>query len=346
MYNIDGYGKNTQIEGNMKEEAVEHTLLTHQNIGDSFAGIYYVESVFIKKAKNQKEYSDVTLRDKSGNCNAKYWGVVDGTSKGDFVLVEANVEDYMGNPSVILRSMERVAPPQDLSNYIAEYEGTEQHATIFDDMKTELRRLEEKIGDDIAGRIIDEVYSNGTFFNKFVTSPASITSHYGRRGGLLANTVRVSQLCAKTAEQYNLSEQERVVLIASSLLFRIGAIDAFEFMDCMAIETKRGVLLGINNLTLTRVSSALKRVLAEYGKEKAQPNQEIIMRILHAISVYDNLPKAMTKEALILASVYRTDRDMVDAVEFIENDVNVSEEFTAYDPVLRRRYYTGCKTSA
>jgi hypothetical protein len=32
---------------------------------------------------------------------------------------------------------------------------------------------------------------------------------------------------------------------------------------------------------------------------------------------------------------------MVDAIEFIERDVNKSGEFTAYDPVLRRRYYTG-----
>ena len=329
----------------MKEENAAHSLLAHQNIGDSFAGIYYVENVYIKKAKNLKEYSDFTLRDKSGNCAAKYWGVEDSIHKGNFILVEANVDDYMGNPSVILRNVERVAPPQDLSNYIAEYEGTEQHANIFDDMKTEIHRLEEKVGDSVAGKIVDEVYSNGAFFDKFVISPSSITSHYGRRGGLLANTIRVAQLCVKTAEQYNLSDEERVILIASSLLFRIGAIDAFEFVDCMSVETKRGILLGINSLTLTRVSSALKRVMTECGKEKTQPNQDIIMRILHAISVHDNPSKAMTKEALILASVYRTDRDMVDAVEFIENDVNVSEEFTAYDPVLRRRYYTGCKKS-
>jgi 23S rRNA maturation-related 3'-5' exoribonuclease YhaM len=330
----------------MKKENTEHSLLTHQNIGDSFAGIYYVENVFVKKAKNQKDFSDFTLRDKSGNCNAKYWGVESSITKGDFILIEASVEDYMGNPSMIIRSVEKVSPPEDLSNYIAEYEGTEQHAEIFDSIREELRRLEGKVGDNIAGRVVDEVYNNGAFFDKFIISSASITSHYGRRGGLLANTIRVSQLCSKTAELYNLSEQERIVLIASSFLFRIGAIDAFEFVDCMSVETKRGILLGINNLTMTRVSSALKRVLAEYTKNSIQPNQEIIMRILHAISVYSNSSQAMTKEALILASVYRTDRDMVNAVEFIENDTNITEEFTAYDPILRRRYYTGCKTSA
>ena len=97
-----------------------------------------------------------------------------------------------------------------------------------------------------------------------------MTSHYGRRGGLLANTVRVADLCAKTAGSYELEEQERIVLIAASLLFRIGAIDAFEFTDCMSVETKRGILLGINNLTMTRVSSALKRVATEGAKTNVQ----------------------------------------------------------------------------
>jgi len=54
--------------------------------------------------------------------------------------------------------------------------------------------------------------------------------------------------------------------------------------------------------------------------------------------------KPMTKEALILVAAYRVDVDMVDAYEFIQNDVNVTEEFTAYDPSLGRRYYLGCRT--
>ena len=212
------------------KENMEHSLLTHQNIGDSFAGIYYVESVFVKKAKNQKEYSELKLRDKSGSREAKYWGVDKDVAKGSYVLIEANVQDYMGNPSIIAVSMERVDAPTDLSAYVPEYEGTELHAGMFDSMRAELSRLEGKIGDGTAGRIVDEVYGNDIFFQKFVLAPASMTSHYGRRGGLLANTVRVAELCQKTADSYNLDERQRLILIASSLLFRIGAIDAFSVM--------------------------------------------------------------------------------------------------------------------
>jgi 3'-5' exoribonuclease len=323
----------------------EHCFIAHQNIGNSFSGVYYIESVFVKKTKGNKDYLDLTLRDKSGSRFVKYWGVVDGLQKGDFAFIAANVEDYMGNPSIIAKNVEKADSPSDWSSYIPIYDDSDKYATSFDVIRAELKKLEEKTGDEMAGRIVDEVYGNATFFQKFIVSPGSAKPHYGRQGGLLANTVRITEQCLKMSESYSLNEQERVVLVASALLCRIGAIDAFEFQSCVPVETKKGMLIGMNNLTMARVSSALKRVISEMAKEGEQPNQETILRILHAISSCAGLPmKPMTKEALILVAAYRVDVDMVDAYEFMQNDVNVTEEFTAYDPSLGRRYYLGCRT--
>lgn len=328
------------------QQVQEHQPIAHVNVGDVFSGVYYIENVFIKKAKNNKDYQDFTLRDKSGSRFVKYWGVVDGVGKGDFVFVAANVEDYMGNPSIIAKNVEKENPPTDMSNYIPAYENGDKHAESFDKIRELLKQTEADAGDETAGKIVDEVYGNGAFFNKFVMAPGSARPHYGREGGLLANTVRVADQCIKTAESYDITSQEKAILIASALLCRIGVIDTFEFQDCLPVETKKGILLGVNNLTMTRVSSALKRVVAEMAKTKTAPNQETVMRLFHAISSYnENCMKAMTKEAMILSSVYRMDATMVDAIEFIENDVNMAEEFTAYDPALGRRYYTGCKTT-
>ena len=325
----------------------EHSLIAHQNVGDSFSGTYYVESIFIKKTKSGKDYSDLTLRDKSGSRFVKHWGVVEGLQKGDFAFISASVQEYLGNPSIVAKNVEKSDPPSDLLNYIPVYENSDKNAQAFDMIRAKLKEVEEAYGDNLAGRIVDEIYGNGVFFQKFVVAPGSDKPHYGREGGLLANTVRVSEQCLNTADAYGLTGQEKIVLIASSLLFRIGAIDAYEFQDCVPVVTSRGRLLGIGNLTMTRVSFALKRVVADLVKAQKNPNQEIVMRILHAISAYSGsslLP--MTKEALVLSSAYRMDSEMVDAIEFIENDQNVSEEFTAYDSSLRRKYYIGCKTSA
>ena len=229
-----------------------------------------------------------------------------------------------------------------MSNYIPVYDDSDKQTERFDSVREALKKAEAEVGDETAGMIVDEVYGNSRFFEKFVVAPGSVRPHYGRRGGLLANTVRVADACLSSVSFYNLVPQERVILLSSALLHRIGAIDALEFQDCVPVETKKGLLIGINNLTMTRVSAALKRVIAGLSKAKKSADQDTVIRLLHAVSAYDGVSALpMTKEALLLHSVWRTDKDMVDAIEFIQNDVNEGEEFTAYDPVLRRRYFTG-----
>jgi hypothetical protein len=48
----------------------------------------------------------------------------------------------------------------------------------------------------------------------------------------------------------------------------------------------------------------------------------------------------MTKEAMILRAIVELDNEVVDALDFISSDIN-DDEFTAFDPRLRRRYYRG-----
>jgi hypothetical protein len=127
-------------------------------------------------------------------------------------------------------------------------------------------------------------------------------------------------------------------------LCRIGAIEAFEFQDCMPVQTKKGILLGLNNLTMNRIFSAMKRVSAVLQKENKNLDNDIVVRILHAVTAHDGFGvKPMTKEALVLNSAFKTDSELVEALDFIESDLNKTEEFTAYDTASGRRYYTGIR---
>lgn len=317
-----------------------HALIAHQKTGGSFDGIYYVESLFVKKAKNNKDYTEMVLRDKSGSRPVKYWGVTKDVEKGNYVYIAANVEDYMGNPSIIARNIEKTDEPTDLSDYIPMYEDADQYAGRFDKIRQELAALEAVTKDTTAGKLVDEVYGNSTFFGKFVLAPGSSMPHYGRQGGLLANTVRVAEVSLCQSGAYGLNAVEKSVLIASALLCRIGVIDAFEFQNCVPTETKKGKLLGVNNLTMSRVSSALKRAIASLTKDNLVPNQDVIVRILHAVSSIDGVT-AMTKESMLLAASFYTDAEVVNSMDFISNDTNATEEFTAFDPVMRRQYYVG-----
>jgi 23S rRNA maturation-related 3'-5' exoribonuclease YhaM len=325
----------------------DHALITHQEIGNAFEGIYYVESAFIKQTVNKKDFTDMVLRDKSGGRNVKYWGVVDGVEKGCFVYISANVDSYQNNPSIIAKNVEKVEEPEDMSNYLPVYseEGTVSNATRFDEIRQALREIEEKTGNCVAGTLVDEAYSNPSTFAKFVTSPGNDKPHYGCQGGLLANTVRVAEACIWEGTSQKLTDMEMSVLIASALLSRIGSVEAFEFQNCMPTATKKGILLGVTNLTMNRIYVAIKRMVESLKKAGKSIDTETIIRILHAVATHEGNSgiKPMTKEAMILNSAYTHDAQIVNAVDFIDADVNLSEEFTAYDPVNGRKYYTGVR---
>ena len=334
-----------QTKGRRTVEA--HALITHQEVSTTFQGIYYVESAFVKKTVQGKDYTDFTLRDRSGSRSVKYWGVIDGAVKGSWVAIDANVELYLSNPSVIAKRVKLQAEaPLDLSDYIPAYEDSEKNAARFDAIRAALAECEKRSGGEIAGLMVDEVYKNQSFFAKFVVSPGSGRPHYGRQGGLLANIVRVAEACLNGADRYALNDQEKTVLLASALLCRIGAIEAFEFKDCMPVVTKKGILMGINNLTMSRVMSALRRATQALAKDGKQLDHETFNRVLHAVASHDSTcVKPMTKEAMVLSAAFTTDAQIVDALDFIEQDVNKTEEFTAYDSNTRRQYYVGVRTA-
>lgn len=325
----------------MEHQDTKHCFIAHQEIGDAFSGVYYVEQIYVKLTQQGKEYTDMMLRDRSGSRNVKIWTRLDEIEKGNWIFISALVEGYHGSASIIAKNVEKEEEPDNLGNYIPVYQDVESLVIRFDELKEEMVRLSDVVGDKTCVRLVDQVYRSSKLFSKFIECPGSSRPHYGCVGGLLANTVRVTDAAFRMSEQYALTEMETMILLAAGLIHRIGTIDTYEFVDCMPVITKSGHLLGVSNLTLTRVAEALKRTVKHAQENDLEVNSDVFLRVLHAVLSYDELfVKPMTKEALVLSAAYRGDRDVVDAMDFIDEDLN-GDEFTAYDSKNQRRYYTG-----
>jgi 23S rRNA maturation-related 3'-5' exoribonuclease YhaM len=329
-------------QGNAKATGGTHPLIMHQEVGDNFSGTYYVEQVSEKLTVHGKPYTDMMLRDKSGSRPVKFWGSQpQDVEKGVFLFAACVVEEYLGAPSVISRNIEKTDRPDDLDDYIAVYVDADAFADRFDQIRDEIEELEED-GDETCSRLVKAVY-NGSFFIKFGNAPGSTKPHYGCVSGLLASIVRVADACTRMADLYNLTNPEKALMYAAALLHRVGGVDAYEFNDCMPAETTRGVLVGVKNLTFMRVYSAVRRIMATDKKGNAPPvSQDIVMRLMHAVASHDSVGvEPMTKEALVLNAAWRADSEVVEAVDFIANDLNEQDDFTAFDPARGRRYYRG-----
>ena len=332
----------------------EHPLLQSQQIGTTFVGVYYVESAYVKLTVQKKEFTDMTIRDRSGSRNVKYWGKIDGLAKGQFIRVSANVEDYQGAPSIIAKNVEITEQPEDMSFYIPVYEDAQAYAERYDAVREGIVELEKLTADATCGLILDELLKAGSTFTRFVAVPGSDKPHYGKQGGLLANTVRVAEGCVALAESYNLTQEEMAIAMTAAIIHRIGGVDAYEFVDCMPSVNTKGVLVGVLTFTVIRLSAAIRRATAglverRKNKEENVPemNSDVVYRIMHAVISCDSIGvKPMTKEAVVLASACKTDAEVVSAIDFMSNDLNVTQEFTAFDPNSQRKYYRGKPVTA
>ena len=322
----------------VKTDSVPHVCIKHVERGDSFSGVYYVEQIYTKVARNGNKYSDILLRDKSGSAYCRFWGVIELAVKGDFVEIEAVVEEYMGNPQIVIQGCPRkVDIPSDLSDYVPEANNLELLEKAFNDIIADVHTDCDELDAQTCVKLLDSTFGGKTI-GKFLESPCSVLPHYGVKGGLLAHTVRMTEIARDIGIRHNLDRETCVILMTASLLHKIGAIDSYEVEDCMPIETTKGILVGCDNLTIARVTSSIRRI-----KQSGNGlDGEVVLRVLHAIASHNSeYVKPMTKEALVLAEAYKADMSVVEAMDFIAQDSNPDDEFTAYDPVLGRRYYRG-----
>lgn len=313
-----------------------HQLVKHIAVGQEFEGVYYLEGVQQKTARNGNIYTDLVIRDKSGRAFARYWNQVKKVKAGCYIMLHASVEEYMGEPRIIIAAFKAVPKPDDMSGLVPHAENHEADLEAYGKYEEELTALAEKVSDDTCIAVYNGVFENADYVNAFATSPCSLEPHYGCVGGLLNCTVRTTAIALDVSEHYGFTPFERYVLLASGLLCKIGAVPAFEIDGgCFVKETERGALLGTGPLSLKMIAAAAHSVKGV--------KQETALRMTHAVSAANGVTQAMTKEAMVLTEAHKLDATMVHASDFIAQDLNASDVFTAWDSQTRRRYYKGPK---
>ncbi|RLI44205.1 hypothetical protein DRO61_12425, partial [Candidatus Bathyarchaeota archaeon] len=201
---------------NAIKKKVEHEFIKHVNIGDTISGVYYLERVDIKLAKNGNRYSDLILRDKSGSASARFWGVSNDIEKKTFVDISASIEEYLNKPQIVIQRIDPEDAPDDLEDYIPKSDTSEKDAETFDELIDVVESLCKDSGNNTPILIVQEIFGKAIFFNKFITSPSSGRPHYGREGGLLKQTANVTKMAEVIASNYNLNSNEKAILLASA----------------------------------------------------------------------------------------------------------------------------------
>lgn len=308
----------------------EHKLLTQQQVGTQFTGIYFVSAVSIKKTVTKKDYTEITLRDKSGAVFAKQWENNQNIKKGDFAEATISVEDYKGAPSYIVNKIITTNPPLDMSDYLPTVEDIEAEFSEFKDNLENVKKSAENLQSGLED-VLDSVFT-ASILKTLKKVPSSLGVFYGKAGSAIQNANRLYRLAVSISDTYGLKEDENLILLTSCLLSKVPCVDCYTINDCAPEETKTAKLINFRTLMQMRMFEAWKSL-------KSSPNREWLFRIMHVLGCSESDLKPCTKEAIIFARIQEIDNQISESFDYIEREECWENGFSTFDVKNGRRYY-------
>ena len=261
---------------------------------------FLVSEKHILRARNGDEYVGLKLKDRSGIIDAKIWNnllhLKDRFEAGDFVKITGESNFYNDNWQVIIKDIEKI-DEKDVDKK-AFLPSTSKN---LDQLQNELFGLIDSIKHPGLKKLLEEIFTDEVFFERFIHAPAAKSMHHAYVGGLLEHTVSVGKIASSLAKEYK--DVDRDMLISCALLHDIGKV--YELDPMTFNYTTEGKLIGHIIIGYTIVQNKL---------EKLNVSEDTKINLLHCILShhgeyeYGSPKKPKTKEAILINLI-----DMLDS---------------------------------
>jgi 3'-5' exoribonuclease len=293
--------------------------MTRLTVSELRAGTHLQKATFLLAAivqatdRNGDAYLKLTLRDKSGDIEARYWrvpaGVGERLSEGSGVAVTGTVNEYRGSAQVNVTDI-FVCELQDLDEFLPTARRSQE------EMVDELQRLISSIKTLHLRELLKKVLGDAVFQERFFAAPAAKTYHHACVGGLLEHSLEVVRHVVMVAQRY--PEIDRDLAATVALLHDVGKVDSYRLQGTFDL-TDQGKLLGHTYVGAALVDRAISTI-------DGFPD-DLRIRVLHGIlSHHGELEKGApvtprTPEALAVHHADHLDavvRGWVDHVDVLE----------------------------
>ncbi|MCR3923283.1 MAG: HD domain-containing protein [Firmicutes bacterium] len=185
-------------------------------------------------------YLRLRLADATGTLRAVAWdrGAEFAASfeVGAVVRVRGEIGNYHG-PQLTIYGMEHVPVAEIVRQHFQKVAPRSQ-----EDMLTELQSVVDIITNPHVRLLLESIFGDESFLQRFCEAPAARSVHHNYVGGLLEHSLEVAQLCQHFVQiQPSL---DMSLLLAGALLHDMGKIEEYEVKGLTIELTTRGKLLG------------------------------------------------------------------------------------------------------
>lgn len=287
-----------------------------------------------KVSRQNKKYYNVKLGDKTGEIRGKVWTeCMDNCAKnlniGDIVLVSGIVQEYAGNPQIIIESII-------IAN---DYPKDEFLETTSRDRSEMIKYLEESvnlISNKYLKELITQIWKD-EYKDKFVNYPAAEYVHHGYVGGLLEHLWEMLHLASSYYDIY--PEVDKDMVILGIICHDIGKLEELEFSGAVIVRNRPGKLLSHITQGVILINGFIDKI-----KDFPQELKEKLLHIIvshHGSLEFGSPVVPLTLEAMVVYCVDKCSTDMHIAREMIKKDPSSVNNFTDYNKWLKRSMYKG-----
>ncbi|MDD4353928.1 MAG: HD domain-containing protein [Candidatus Nanoarchaeia archaeon] len=305
-------------------------------------GIIVNDVFFVKFKKGMKAYKngyffELTLSDNSGaNIDYKYWGpgdelsvksLYDSISADSIVNIQAPAKISTYNNKLELGSNDKNSirvlkeGEYEISDFIR------KSSKNIESMMDEVLKFIALVEDINIKKLLDSLFGNPVFQNKFKNHPGAIEIHHGWVGGLMEHTLEVAKYCKASWEIY--PKLNKDLLIAGALMHDLGKME--ELTTTTRIKgTVTGQLVGHLILGAIFVSNKC---------DELSINGDLKSKLLHIISSHHGkleygAPKEpMFPEAVVIYYADELSSKISEMIEFVDS----SKESTEDDFMFHKR---------
>jgi len=312
----------------MKSQYAEE-LRSGQNVKE----VFVLSWKSIKDKKDGGVFAVLEFSDRSGTIQGIAWdNVVESLSAlsvGDFVFVVGNVNEYNERLQIVVTSIRRIDDDEiDPEDFLPRTE--EDIETAFSVIKDFL----DNIKDVHLKQLLNAIFKDKDFIEKFKHAPAAKRVHHAYIGGLVIHTRNVLRLIDKVNDVY--PDLNFDLLVTGGLLHDIGKVYEYTYTRSIDFSTQ-GRMFGHIVIGYELVADKIKQI----------PDfpESLKLRLLHMILSHHGeyewgSPKQPSfPEALILHFLDNLDSKVEIMTSARKKNKGMHKDWSDYHPFLEREIY-------
>jgi 3'-5' exoribonuclease len=326
---FEKFKKEKRLKGGFEMKPMKKDIGSNHRVTTFFA----LESMQLRKSRNQNKYLLLGLYDRTGKLNGYLWvdPVETAAKLQEKTIVKVKGLTKMVNSSLIL-DIERIrAAAKD------EYDIRDFLDVVPGGMSlwhSRLLKAVDTIKDINCRRLIQLFLDDSGFMELFITSPGGISVHHSYVGGLLEHTVSAMELASQFAGRHPWLINRNLVQ-TGAFLHDIGKTREI-YWEIAREYTTEGKLLGHITLGIMMLQEKLT-AFTDFPEELANRLRHMIVS-QHGSLEHGSAVRPATPEALALHLIEATDA-RVNHLYCHLNGSDSNKAWSFYDRILETEIY-------